>query len=190
LKIGNSNTEARYTVGHPFCGMGLGAKGFQDAESRLFGQTARFKCVGGIDLDAKACAMFERLTKSPALVADVATLTPEALRKFWPTAPDVIFTSPPCKGYSQLTSKKARTSKKYQDMKEKGVTRGFAIGDWKPAGKKGARKSLTVDVVAEHVAGRRTLGFYPLHDDGQVNSVSVVSVLNNCRTLLDRLVLV
>lgn len=113
---GNSNTEARYTVGHPFCGMGLGAKGFQDAESRLFGQTARFKCVGGIDLDAKACAMFERLTKSPALVADVATLTPEALRKFWPTAPDVIFTSPPCKGYSQLTSKKARTSKKYQDM--------------------------------------------------------------------------
>jgi hypothetical protein len=41
--------------------MGLGAKGFQDAESRLFGQTARFKCVGGIDLDAKACAMFERL---------------------------------------------------------------------------------------------------------------------------------
>ena len=58
-------------------------------------------------------------------------------------------------------------------MKEKGVTRGFAIGDWKPAGKKGARKSLTVDVVAEHVAGRRTIGFYPLHPDGQVGSVSV-----------------
>lgn len=113
---GNGNTDVRYTVGHPFCGMGLGAKGFQDAESRLFGRTARFTCVGGIDLDAKACAMFERLTKSPALVADIATLTPDALRKFWPEAPDVIFTSPPCKGYSQLTSKKARTSKKYQDM--------------------------------------------------------------------------
>lgn len=57
-------------------------------------------------------------------------------------------------------------------MKDRGA-KGFLLGDWKPAGKKGARKALTVDVLAEHVAGVRTLGFYPLHPDGQVGSVSV-----------------
>lgn len=108
--------ELTYTVGAPFCGIGFGMLGFQQAEARLFGRVARFKSVGGIDLDAKACALFERLTGTPSLEADVARLTPDELRAFWPTAPDVIFTSPPCKGYSQLTSKKAKASKKYQDM--------------------------------------------------------------------------
>lgn len=96
-------SERVYTIGFPFCGMGLGALGFQ-------------RSVGGIDLDASACAMFERLTGSPALVADVATLTPEALRVFWPEAPDVIFTSPPCKGFSKLTNKRARNSERCQRM--------------------------------------------------------------------------
>ena len=114
---GNGSTiERTYTVGFPFGGIGLGALGFLDAESRLFGSSARFRSLGSLDLDAQACALFERFTKSPALVCDIAKLTPDELRAFWPTAPDVIFTSPPCKGYSKLTSKKARLSKKYQDM--------------------------------------------------------------------------
>ena len=58
-------------------------------------------------------------------------------------------------------------------MKDRGASHGFRVGDWKPAGKKGDRKPLTLDVVAEHVAGRRTVGLYPLHPDGIVNSVSV-----------------
>ena len=58
-------------------------------------------------------------------------------------------------------------------MAERGVQHGFRLGDWKPAGKKGQRKPLTLNVVAEHVAGRRTIGFYPLHDGNTVNTVSV-----------------
>lgn len=51
--------------------------------------------------------------------------------------------------------------------------RTWRVGDWKPCGAKGNRKPVTVDAIAEHVAGRRTLGFYPLHPDGTCNSVSV-----------------
>jgi len=58
-------------------------------------------------------------------------------------------------------------------MRERGATKLFRLGDWKPAGGKGKRKPVTVDDVAEHVAGRRTLGFYPLHVDDVANSVSV-----------------
>ena len=58
-------------------------------------------------------------------------------------------------------------------LKERGNDRGFRVGDWKPAGAKGNRKPLTLNVVAEHVAGRRTIGFYPLHDDDTTNTVSV-----------------
>lgn len=108
--------ERVYTVGFPFGGIGLGALGFQAARTRLFGAEMRFQSLGGIDLDAVAARQFERFTGSPCLVADVHTLTPEQLRAFWPKAPDVIFTSPPCKGFSQLTSKAARASEKYQRM--------------------------------------------------------------------------
>lgn len=51
--------------------------------------------------------------------------------------------------------------------------RTWRVGDWKPVGPKGNRKPVTVDAIAEHCAGRRTLGFYPLHPDGVCNSVSV-----------------
>lgn len=51
--------------------------------------------------------------------------------------------------------------------------RTWRVGDWKPCGAKGNRKPVTVEAIAEHCAGRRTLGFYPLHPDGTCNSVSV-----------------
>jgi hypothetical protein len=51
--------------------------------------------------------------------------------------------------------------------------RQWRTGDWKPYGAKGNRAPVTVEAIAEHVAGRRTLGFYPLHPDGVCNSVSV-----------------
>ncbi len=58
-------------------------------------------------------------------------------------------------------------------MKERGNDRGFRVGDWKPAGPKSSPKPLTLHIVAEHVAGRKTIGFYPLHDDNSTNTVSV-----------------
>lgn len=51
--------------------------------------------------------------------------------------------------------------------------RPWRAGDWKPVGPKGARKPVTVDAIARHVAGLDTLGFYPLHADGTCGSVSV-----------------
>lgn len=48
----------------------------------------------------------------------------------------------------------------------------WRVGDWRPAGAHARRRPVTVDDVALHVAGLRTLGFYPMHPDGTCNSVS------------------
>ncbi len=62
-------------------------------------------------------------------------------------------------------------------MRAKGYLRDdaarFVVGDYKPAGPRGARTPLTLDAVVEHVRGRCTLGFYPLHPDGTANSISL-----------------
>lgn len=58
-------------------------------------------------------------------------------------------------------------------MTGKGYPQRFSIGDYKPAGASGNRKPLTLDAVVQHVAGKHTLGFYPLHPDGTANSVSI-----------------
>jgi site-specific DNA-cytosine methylase len=114
---GGAVTGRTYTALFPFCGIGAGALGFREARAKLFGSEARFKILGGIDLDALACEGFRYLTGAPALVADIATLTPEALRAFaGEKSPDVVFLSPPCKSFSQLTSKKARRLRKYRLM--------------------------------------------------------------------------
>lgn len=106
-------TDQNFTVLCPFGGSGGGALGFLGAEVRLLGVTSRFRCLGSIDFDALACEDFERFTGSPALCADVETLTAEDVRAFaGPRRPDVVFLSPPCKGSSRLLSAaKARTAK-------------------------------------------------------------------------------
>lgn len=58
-------------------------------------------------------------------------------------------------------------------MKKEGYDQTFAVGGWKPAGPRVARAPLTLDAVAEHVAGKRTIGFYPLHADKTCSSVSL-----------------
>ena len=49
----------------------------------------------------------------------------------------------------------------------------YRIGDYRPERKAGKSLPLTDDVVAAHVAGAHTIGFYPLHPDGTTGSVSV-----------------
>lgn len=58
-------------------------------------------------------------------------------------------------------------------MEKKRLNPHFTLGGWKPAGRKGDPKPLTLDAVVDHVRGRRTLGFYPTHPDGTANSISV-----------------
>lgn len=109
--------DREYTALFPFGGLGAGARGFLNAHAQVMGRGARFRCLGGIDFDAGACADFEYLTGSPSWCTDVLAITPEDLReRYGETGPDVVFLSPPCKGSSRLLSaRKARTAK-YQAM--------------------------------------------------------------------------
>jgi site-specific DNA-cytosine methylase len=110
-------TDRTYRAGFLFCGLGAGARGFLQARANLGDHSARFESVGGIDIDAEACADFERLTGSPAVTADVATMTQAELRAAWgETAPDCVFLSPPCKGFSGLLSASSAAAPKYQAL--------------------------------------------------------------------------
>jgi site-specific DNA-cytosine methylase len=112
-----------YTAFFPFSGLGLGARGFLDAQIHMMGEPASFRSVGGIDIDPLGCADFEYLTDSPALCADISTLTVADLIAFaGADAPDVVFMSPPCKSFSGLLSKAASESPKYNAMSRLVVT--------------------------------------------------------------------
>ncbi len=106
-----------YTFLSVFCGAGPGALGFLRAQVQTAAGTIRLRSVGGIDVDPAACEDFERLTGSPALCADMHELTAEQLKAFaGHRAPDVVFGSPPCKGFSALLPKKAAKKEKYQRL--------------------------------------------------------------------------
>lgn len=112
-----------YTVLTFFCGLGGKTLGFQQAVSRLFGGEQKFISIGGIDVDEEACEDFRRITKSPALCADIATMTPEQLRAFaGDEAPDVVIGSPPCVGFSGLLSQRKAKTAKYEALNELALT--------------------------------------------------------------------
>lgn len=107
----------KFRIIHFHCGIGGSAIGAAAAEARFGDHDARFETVGGIDIDPRACRDFERLTGAPALCADMHTLTPAKLRKLaGKTAPDVLMSSPPCKGFSALLGAKKASEEKYQTM--------------------------------------------------------------------------
>lgn len=109
------STPREFTAGFLAAGIGVGALGFMNALGRLASDTAKFKCLGGVDNDAGACADFEYLTGAPALCADLHVLTPAELKAAWgPRRPDAIFSSSPCKGFSGLLSKARSLEDKYQ----------------------------------------------------------------------------
>lgn len=96
------------TALHLFSGIGGGALGFQKGG---------FRCVGAFDSDAAACRDFEQLVGSPATCADLGTLTPLELRQaVGEKRPDVVFTSPPCKGFSGCLPNERSRSGKYVAM--------------------------------------------------------------------------
>lgn len=129
------NHERTYRVGHLFCGIGAGAKGFNDANPRVGGLSARFECAGGVDNDAGAIANFERITGAKGTVLDLFSREqyrefhgeeppadwreagPEDIRRAHGDRPlDVMFLSAPCKGFSGLLSSRASGTAKYQAL--------------------------------------------------------------------------
>lgn len=110
-------SEHEFTFLSLASGLGSGSLGFIQARADLGASSARFRSLGGVDIDPEACADFEYITKSPALCADMSALSPGQLRaEFGDRRPDVVFSSPPCKGFSGLLSNKAAASQKYQDL--------------------------------------------------------------------------
>lgn len=99
------SAEHVFTAFFPTGGLGGGALGAIEEYVYLGRDTARFVSLGSIDIDREACADFEMFTGSPAMVADLHTLTPEELLR-WMVAqhgervalrrPDFVFLSPPC----------------------------------------------------------------------------------------------
>ena len=98
----------RPKVFHLFSGCGGGALGFQRAD---------FDTLGGIDSSEAACRDFELLTGVRATVGDLMALTPADVRRAaGGRRPDVVFTSPPCKGFSGCLPAERSRSGRYVAM--------------------------------------------------------------------------
>lgn len=122
---------------HLFCGLGGGAAGFNRGFARVGEATARFRCIGGVDSDPAAVRDFGRLAGVPGTLLDLfsreqyiawhGTEPPPDWREATPQdlhraaggeRPHIIFTSPPCKGFSGLLSQRKSTGPKYRALNE------------------------------------------------------------------------
>lgn len=124
-----------YKVLHLFSGIGGAALGFQEARHEYKGMLGQFETLAGIDCDPEACQDFEALTGTPAVQMDLfsrddyrafhgqeppgdwAEVGPvDILRSTNGEYPDVVFLSPPCKGFSGLLPSAKSQSEKYQAL--------------------------------------------------------------------------
>lgn len=131
----NATHSIELTHFHLFAGSGGGALGFNRGEARVGTTTARFRCLGGVDVDAAACRDFTRLVGVPATPLDLFNreqftafhghepppswreTTPQDLqRAAQHERPHIVFLSAPCKGFSGLLSGAAAGSAKYQAL--------------------------------------------------------------------------
>ena len=120
---------------HLFCGLGGGAKGFNKASPRVGNMVGKFRCIGGIDVDALAIRDFERLTGTRGTVLDLFDRSqfmdfhgmepPVGWREAGPTEiraaaggeyPHIVFLSAPCKGFSGLLNETRSKTAKYQAL--------------------------------------------------------------------------
>jgi hypothetical protein len=56
---------------HLFCGLGGGAKGFNQGQARVGNMVAKFRCLGGVDVDKASIADFSRLAGVPGTLLDL-----------------------------------------------------------------------------------------------------------------------
>lgn len=118
--------KVSYSILHFFCGLGAAALGFQRSLTWHRGLRGAFRTVAGIDVDRESCEDFENLTGAPAHQEDIATMRARTLRQICPESPDMVFLSPPCKGFSGLLPKKVAKQAKYQKLNEL-VPQGLAL---------------------------------------------------------------
>lgn len=120
---------------HLFCGLGGGAKGFNKAQPRVGNMVGKFRCIGGVDVDAPAIRDFERLTGTRGTVLDLFDSSQfKAFHGVEPPAtwreagtmeiraaaggeyPHIVFLSAPCKGFSGLLAENKSRTDKYQAL--------------------------------------------------------------------------
>ncbi|GAB6125054.1 DNA cytosine methyltransferase [Humidesulfovibrio idahonensis] len=120
---------------HLFCGLGGGARGFNQGEARVGNLVARFRCLGGVDVDRAAIADFGRMAGVPGTCldmfdreqylafhgheppADWREAGPDAIRRAaGGERPHIVFLSAPCKGFSGLLSETRSKTGKYQAL--------------------------------------------------------------------------
>lgn len=120
-----------------FAGIGGGSLGFKTARGEYGGELGRFENIIGIDADPGACLNYEQITGSTAVRMDLFSRKqyidfhgiepPEHWREITGydlleacgfVYPDVVFTSPPCKGFSGLLPEKSANTKKYMALNE------------------------------------------------------------------------
>jgi site-specific DNA-cytosine methylase len=110
-------TERVFTAVFLFAGIGVGALGFIDAQVTLNGVKGSVRSLGGVDLDPVACRSFQKLTGSPCHARDLGQMTGAELRGlFGEWAPDFVFMSAPCQGFSGLLSEEKSKSEKYEKL--------------------------------------------------------------------------
>lgn len=66
-----SETVVEFRHFHLFAGLGGGARGFNRGEARVGNLRARFRCIGGVDVDPAAVRDFERLSGARGTVLDL-----------------------------------------------------------------------------------------------------------------------
>lgn len=120
---------------HVFCGIGGGAKGFNKANPRVGSMVGKFRCIGGIDVNAPAIRDFDRITGARGTVLDLFDRSqfkafhgvepPAGWREAGPAEiraaaggefPHIVFLSAPCKGFSGLLSEGKSRTDKYQAL--------------------------------------------------------------------------
>lgn len=120
---------------HMFCGLGGGAKGFNRGRAEVGNMRAKFRCIGGVDVDPAGVRDFEKLAGAKGTCLDLfdraqyrafhgheppagwGEATPEDIRKAAGYEhPHIVFMSAPCKGFSGLLSETKSLSEKYQAL--------------------------------------------------------------------------
>lgn len=128
-----------------FAGMGGLSLGLNKGQARIGNTKATMRCLGGIDVWPTAVSNFTKLTGSRGTVMDLfdrddyrafhGKEPPAGWREATPADvfaaaggefPDILATSPPCKGFSGLLNNEAAASDKYQALNRLTI-RGLAL---------------------------------------------------------------
>lgn len=136
-KMNLNHIPEKVTHFHVCGGLGSGAAGFNDADPSIGPVRGEMVCVGGVDVDPRACRDFQKLTGVQQACLDLFTvgmyqrfhgrLPPAGWREATPQDfrdaahghfPDLVFTSMPCKGFSGLLSAHRAATDKYAALNE------------------------------------------------------------------------